>query len=63
MKCPGCKKIIICGYESFKISLNHKFKKLCMIEHKDDTEECPFCGYRMHIDFWQEEDVRQTDGH
>lgn len=58
MKCPKCKSELNCGCNSCKKHSPDKINK--MILHNDDeSEECPVCGFRQHIESWADEEYEQ----
>lgn len=57
MICPNCKTEYVCPCEHCAKSFSKG--KIVWISHDDDTEECPKCGLRQHLDSWETESWKQ----
>ena len=61
MKCPKCGWEIICGCSNCRPRLHYTELLHCGIEFPDDSEMCPNCNFRAHLDFWVDEGMRLYD--
>jgi hypothetical protein len=57
MKCPQCGQPYACPCKN--CANGHSKGKVIWIQYDDDSEECPKCGLRKHIDGWFDEELKQ----
>ena len=57
MVCPNCKTEYVCPCPSCAKTFSKN--KIPWISHDDDTESCPTCGLRKHLDEWLNEEGKQ----
>lgn len=56
MSCPRCGTEYVCPCKHCR---ERESEKTPWISHDDDTESCPKCGLRKHVDMWLEEELKQ----
>ena len=59
MKCPRCNTVYVCPCKHCRDTFSKG--KVVWIRHNDDTEECPKCGLRMHLDGWEDIEAKQYE--
>ena len=55
--CPECGTEYVCPCKHCADTFSKG--KTLWIWHDDDTVECPTCGLRRHLDWWEEEELKQ----
>lgn len=64
MNCPQCARPahVVCSKPSCTCYKRVPTGELPLIvDHENDTEQCPYCGFTAHVDTWEEIDMKQLD--
>lgn len=57
MNCPNCNTEYVCPCKHCAKTFSKG--KIPWISHDDDTESCPKCGLRKHLDGWLDIQYKQ----
>jgi hypothetical protein len=62
MNCPKCRRKQY-WWCSNPECVCHKIPAgtLPQVQHDDDSTSCPYCGFRAHMDFWEERSMKELD--